>query len=111
MGLKQMQSAQNPISTVHNEESRVMNIPAKFQLNRTTNAQSVDQDWTENSINSIFFLSIFGGSSSFFFFLIFLISVVLLAAAKDRVIKPYSPKWAILYLGGKPNPTNLPLPD
>ena len=33
---KQMQSVQNLISLVHNEELHVMNIPAKFQFNQTT---------------------------------------------------------------------------
>jgi tryptophan-rich sensory protein len=69
-----------------------------------------------------FSFSLSGGSSSFFSSLFSDFSL-LFAAAKGRVIKPYSPKWAspyglifghvwvILYLGGKPNPTNLPLPD
>lgn len=34
-----MKNAQNPISTTNNEDSRVINIPANFQLNRTTNAR------------------------------------------------------------------------
>jgi hypothetical protein len=34
-----MQNARNPISTVHNEGSHVMNIPVNFQPNRTTNAR------------------------------------------------------------------------
>jgi tryptophan-rich sensory protein len=81
----------------------------------------VDQDWTENSRIPIFFLSLWRQQLSFLF--LFSDFSLLFAAAKGRVIKPYSPKWAspyglvfghvwaILYLGGKPNPTNLPLPD
>jgi hypothetical protein len=63
-----MQSAQNPISTVHNEESRVMNILAKFQLNRTTNARCSEQliKTGQKIPETRFSFSLSGGSSSFF---------------------------------------------
>jgi hypothetical protein len=55
---------------------------------------AVDQDWTENSRIPIFFLSL---AAAAFFSSLFSDFSLLFAAAKGRVIKPYSPKWASPY--------------
>jgi hypothetical protein len=57
---------------------------------------AVDQDWIENSRIPIFFLSLSLAAAAFFSSLFSDFSP-LFAAAKGRVIKPYSPKWASPY--------------
>jgi hypothetical protein len=70
-----------------------------------------------------FSFSLSGGSNSSSLSILVLIFLFVFAAAKGMVIitllsqmglsiwASFGHVWAILHLGGKPNPTNLPLPD
>ena len=89
---KLMQNAHNPISTIHNEESCVMNIPAKFQLNRTTNALIKDGQNIQILVFETISLFLFGGSFSFAFSYYSLFAIT----NDTRFCKPY-PKYASPY--------------
>jgi hypothetical protein len=79
---------------------------------------AVDQDWTENSRNPIFSLSLSGGSSSSFFSSLFsdfsdfslqqqrVGLITLLSQMGLSIWASFGHVWAILHLGGKPNPTD-----